>query len=326
MSSGRDCRARLEGKTLLLEHSRYDVFIARFQQWLQQYDNEKKLLATTLTSIEATLLKPVLAVMEQESPAKGELAELDYYVEHLKREHHLLTQAATNKIRAELSMRRPAIGAVLDHSTTAESVAAKLAEIAQSVSQVIQVWLEKELETFQRERINTALREAGLDPEKYANLNESELLDKLVGPILSQLKGVNKDYLTKLLVWGRSLKIPGLKGRWLKTLEVWAGRAAPVLQIVFSLAEVAMAARGEEQENERNRRQALQRSQWIEEICGELQVGLTQSVTEVVNLVTEEQLRPYESKRVELQRTASQLEIDRAAWIDLSARFNAVSF
>lgn len=75
------------------------------------------------------------------------------------------------------------------------------------------------MKVLRKAQINDLLRDAGLDSKLYGNLEESELLEKRSGPIFAQLKGINPDHLSSLLVLGRSLKIPLLKGRWLTTLQ-----------------------------------------------------------------------------------------------------------
>ena len=179
---------------------------------------------------------------------------------------------------------------------------------------------------MRKAQINDLLLDAGVDPKLYSNAEESELLDKLSGPVFAQLKGINKDHLTSLLVLGRSLKIPLLKGRWLSTLQKWAGRAAPVVQLVFAVAEILLAARSEEKVNERNHSRAIQRIQWVEETGAELENALVQSACELIDQLFIDQKKPYEQSRAALQGAASQLEKDYSDWCELTRTLQALEF
>jgi len=99
---------------------------------------------------------------------------------------------------------------------------------------------------------------------------------------LQGMKGVNEGHVKSLLEFGRKLKIPGLKGRWSKTLGSWANKAAPVIQVAAVVAEVAREYCGEERDNQIKQDRALQRGQWVEEVCSQLYSGLMESVTEVI--------------------------------------------
>jgi hypothetical protein len=98
------------------------------------------------------------------------------------------------------------------------------------------------------------------------------------------------------------------------------------VQLVFAVAEILMAVRSEEKENERNHSRALQRIQWIEEISGELENALCQSVTELIDQVLMEQRKPYEDTRRALQGAANQFAKDRSDWQQLTSVIKSVEF
>ncbi|TFW25737.1 hypothetical protein E4L40_05265 [Pseudomonas putida] len=319
-------RGRLEGKAKLLEHSGYDVFIARFKQWLQRFDGEEQLLEQTCTMIERALLTPVSVQLEREMPPAQQLGAIDAQLEHMARQQQQLKNSARNLVRREILAARPTIERALDQSGDSASLTRALEVLAQGIAEKLQQWLESELHMMRKAQIDDLLLDAGVDPKLYANAEESELLDKLSGPVFTQLKGINQDHLTSLLVLGRKLKIPLLKGRWLSTLQKWAGRAAPVVQLVFAVAEIFLAARSEEKENERNHSRALQRIQWIEETGAELENALVQSAGELIDQLFIDQRKPYEQSRVALQSAASQLEKDCSYWRELTRTLRAVEF
>jgi GTPase SAR1 family protein len=319
-------RGRLEGKAKLLEHSGFEAFIVRFKQWLQHFDSEQQLLKQTFGIIERALLAPVANCIDGETPHAQQLGAIDAQLEHMARQQQQLKNSARHLVLREILAARPAIEAALDQCTDPASLTRALEVQAQGIAEKLQQWLEGELQSMRKAQINELLSGAGIDPKLYSNIEESELLDKLSGPIFAQLKGINQDHLTSLLVLGRKLKIPMLKGRWLSTLQKWAGRAAPVVQLVFAIAEIFMAARSEEKENERNHSRALQRIQWIEETSAEVESALVQSVCELIDQLFREQRTPYEESRTALQGAASQREKDCSDWRELTRTLQALEF
>ena len=319
-------RGRLENKPKLLDHSGYEAFIVRFRQWLQQFDSEQQLLRQTCEMIERSLLEPVASRLDAETPADQQLSAVDAQLEHMGRQQQQLKNSARNLIRREILGARPRIEAALDQAGDVTALTHSLESVARDIAQTLHQWLEAELQDLRKVQINELLLDAGVDPQLFSGSNESELLDKLSGPVFAQLKGINKEHLTSLLVWGRKMKIPLLKGRWLTTLQKWAGRAAPVVQLVFAVAEIFMASRSEEKENQRANSRALQRVQWVEETSVELEDGLLHSVTEVIEHVFSEQKKPYEESRLALQAAAGQLEKDGSDWRELKRRLQALEF
>lgn len=320
------CRARLENKAVLLEHSRFDVFMFRFREWLVQYDSQKQLLQQMYAGLERSLLQPVAAAIDKEAPPQSDMQAVDAQIGHITREYRLLTNMASTKIRTELTLRRPTISDTLAQGGSRDVVLAALTQVGESVSEVVQNWLQEELKHNVKGRIGAALAADRLEFPQGDDANGSELGNKMLDAALQGMKGVNKDHVKSLLEFGRKLKIPGLKGRWSKTLGGWANKAAPVIQVVAVLAEVAVEYYGEERDVQATQARTLQRGQWIEEACSQLHSGLMQSVTDVVALVQMEELQPVETRRNELRAKSGGLDQDRSNWSALTTAFQNVAF
>ncbi|MFM0703586.1 GTPase [Paraburkholderia sediminicola] len=320
------CRARLENKAVLLDHSRFDVFMLRFREWLVQYDSQKQLLLQMYASLERSLLQPVAAAIDKEAPPQGDMQAADAQIGHITREYRLLTNAASSKIRTELMLRRPTIGDAIAQGGSSDAVLAALTQVGESVSETVQNWLQQELKHNVKGRIGAALAADGLEFPQGDDANSSEFGNKMLDAALQGMKGVNKDHVKSLLEFGRKLKIPGLKGRWSKTLGSWANKAAPVIQVVAVLAEVAVEYYGEERDVQARQDRALQRGQWIEEACSQLHSGLMQSVTDVIAHVQLEELQPVEARRDELRAKSGALDQDRSDWAALMTAFQNVAF
>ncbi|MFM0307771.1 50S ribosome-binding GTPase [Paraburkholderia sp. RL17-383-BIF-A] len=320
------CRARLENKPALLEHSRFDVFILRFREWLVQYNSEKQLLQQIYTGVERSLLEPVTASIDREAQSRGEMQEVDAQIDHITREYRLLTNAASSKIRTELMQRRPNIGDAIAQGGSSDMVLAELTKVGEAVSESLRIWLEAELKQNVKGRIGAALAAEGLGLPPGSDAGGSEFGNKMLDAALDGMKGVNKEHVKTLLEYGRKLKIPGLKGRWTKTLGSWAEKAAPVIQVAAVLAEVAFDYYGEERDVKVTRDRTLQRGQWIEEACSQLYSGLMQSVTDLIEHVQSEHLRPVEARRSELRAQSGASDVDRSDWAALMTAFQSVAF
>nr|WP_240160932.1 GTPase [Burkholderia sp. Ax-1719] len=320
------CRARLENKAVLLEHSRFDVFMLRFRDWLVQYDSEKQLLQQICTGLERSLLQPVSESINREAAPQGDMQEVDAQIGHITREYRLLTNAASSRIRTELTLRRPTISEAIAQGGSRDMVMAALTQVGESVSEIVQAWLEKELKQNVKGRIGAALAADGLELPKGNGASGSEFGNKILDAALDGMKGVHKEHVQTLLEFGRKLKIPGLKGRWTKTLGRWADRAAPVIQVVALLAEVGVEYYGEESDVKASQDRTLQRGQWLDEACTQLYSGLMQSVTDVIAHVQLEDLQPVEARRSELRAKAGASDKDRSDWAALTLAFQHVAF
>ncbi|KVF78008.1 hypothetical protein WS75_06955 [Burkholderia sp. FL-7-2-10-S1-D7] len=320
------CRARLENKAVLLEHARFDVFMLRFRQWLVDYDGERKLLQQIHEGLDRSLLKPVADAIDKEAPAQTDMRVVDAQIDHVTREFRLLTNAASNKIRSELTLKRPAIGDAIANGGSNDAILAMLTQVAESVSETVQTWLQQELKRNIKGRIGAALAADGLQYPLAEDESGGEFTGKMLDAALGKLRGVHQDEIKTLLEFGRKLKIPGLKGRWSKTLGTWANKAAPVIQLAAVAIDVAREYHGEERDNQSRHDRALQRGQWIEEACSQLHSGLIESVDEVIALALHEQLQPLQTKRDELRSKAGGLERDRSDWAARVTAFAAIGF
>lgn len=320
------CRARLENKPALLEHSRFDVFMLRFREWLVQYNSEKQLLQQIYSGVERSLLEPVSASIDREARPRGEVREVDAQIDHITREYRLLANAASSKIRTELMQLRPKISDAVSQGGSSDMVLAELVKVGEEVSEVLRTWLEEELKQNVKGRIGAALAAEGIGLPPDSDAGGSELGNKMLDAALGGMKGVNKEHVQTLLEYGRKLKIPGLKGRWTKTLGSWAEKAAPVIQVAVVLAEVAFDYYGEERDVKVIQDRTLQRGQWVEEACSQVYAGLMRSVNDLIEHVQSEELRPLEARRSELRAQSSASDIDRSDWAALATAFRSVAF
>ncbi|AOY98257.1 hypothetical protein BKK81_02325 [Cupriavidus sp. USMAHM13] len=320
-------RGRVDGKPLLLEHARYDMFIDRFAQWLGEYEDEHKRLAGTHALITRELLDPVRAALGngRAGGADGKAELLAAQLAHLRRDHNVLRLAATSRLRRELQQSRAALGVALDEAGSEAELTAKASTLVGELAETMRKWLELELASQHKARIDAALGDNVLDATQFQSLDEKSW-GRLVGPALEQLKNVDSGHIKQLLMWGRQLKIPGLKGRWEKTFDKWAGRAGPAISVVVALGQMGLAEMEERRENERARARAIQRSQCLDQISADIFAGLQASLYEAIDGIFAQQAQPVEADLKTAEAEASALERDRVRWAAIADGFAAARF
>lgn len=320
-------RGRLENKAKLCEHAGYDDLMLRFREWLRGYDNDTNRLELVRAAVERLLLEPVLKSIDAKSSKTDESDELARQIAHLRREGRVLSDAAANRLRSELAAYRPTLAALFDQEQDAQAIIAEAEKIGDSIAESIHTWLSKELQESLERSIDASLRTTGLDVPEIERRDGEGLFEKSKGSLLTGAKkGATKENLYEALKVGRSLKIPGLKGRWTQTLDKWAGKAAPVIQVGLALVEIGMAHRDEQRANQESLDRAMQRNQWVEDICAQIRAGLMDNINESLNSIINEAVHPLETQQQVLLSVSDEIEKDRAHWRELETTFQSVRF
>lgn len=320
-------KARLESKAKLREHSGYDEFMERFAEWLRRYDDETRRLEQTLGGIERVFLDPVHKAIDEKSSGAGETDELVRQIAHIRREGRVLSDVAANRVRTELAGHRPELAVVFDRATDAQQVIAEVEKIGDTVSDAVHTWLAGEFQASMERSIRALVPNGVLNVPGIERQSGAGLFDKSKNQALAGAKeAATKENIFEALKLGRSMKIPGLKGRWAKTLDKWAGKAGPVIQIGLALLEIFMAHRDEQKANQQMEDRAMQRNQWVEDICAQIRAGLMESIDESLKLLIDDLVHPLETQLQALRSAGSEVEQDRVYWSELATKFQSVRF
>lgn len=320
-------KARLESKARLQEHSGYDDFIQRFHEWLRRHDDETKRLEQTLGVVERVLLEPVQEALDKKSVGGQDSDELSRQIAHLQRERRLLRDGASNRVRFEVSSRRPELATILDRAVDSQVVISEVEKIASTISERVHAWFEKQIQEKWGRTFNAELSQDEVSVGSITKSQGDGWLGSNKKAILEGAKRVaTKENLVEALKAGRRLKLPGLKGRWSKTLDKWAGRAAPVIQVTLGLLEIGIAHHDEQNANQAAIDQMLRRDQWIEDICAQIRTSLLESIEEALSDVVGILVEPLTTQLEAIRTTASEVEKDRMHWHELRASFRAVIF
>lgn len=323
-------KGRLESKHKLLEHSGYDGFEAAFQSWLRMYDNECHHLASVQHQIENTLLIPAIESIDAKI-GNSPISDRSVLYDSLKmvgNQKQILLQACRSKIRQEILQIQPELFEALLTSTSGEYFETSVQKSASQVSQKIQVWLQQELDDMRTALVQSTLNVLGVEEKGIISRDENgnQIVDTVAAKAVAQLKNLNADNIAKLLKLGRKLKIPFLKGRWTKTFEKWAGKAAPVIMIVTSLIEIGLAQRSQNKQNQAQRQQALQRRQIIDQISDSMAVALLDAAESVIREIMDEQMDAIKKEIERINRGSDKMQKDRQSLIYIKEDLNAVRF
>lgn len=326
MSAPAALKARLEGKERLLEHSGYNEFMTCFTEWLRSYDDEKQRLQQAFGLIDRLLLAPVSAAIGRLTQDSGESEAITRQIAHIRREGRVLQVGAANQLRATLTARRTDFAGLFDQAGDQQSVIAGIEGIATEVASGLDDWLSQEIVNTLGTAASTSLHSAPVIAGPSSQAEEGKLMAVIEGAAIEAGKKIPPEAIIAALKFGRSLKIPFLKGRWEKTFAKWAGKAAPALKILVSAYELFAAHREEKKENEKALNYALQRNQWVEDICAQLGSAMNDGISETVSAVVEQIVAPLEERLRTLSSQAGTVERDQIFWSELTEAFKSVRF
>lgn len=325
MLNGRSAlRARLDGKLLLQERAGFDQFIEQFVAWLQRHEGVQKRLASVKASIGRALIQPVATAIDSIELPDAEADDAVQARSDLTRAVAYLRQAATNKTRHEINLRRPAVSKALTLGDSQAAIA-QVASISAEVIQSVEKWMHDESESSVLAGFSVRLGVGEIDIGEGAQADTSKLGRVGRDAVISSAKsGANTKTITKLLLYARELSLFGLKGRKAKTLEKLAGRAAPWIQVGLAAAEVGVAHYDEVNENKVQLGQALAHEQRVAAICTQIQADIADGVESQLNNYFDRLIEPVNAKLDALKQGESAVKADRLTWVALAEKVQAL--
>ena len=318
-------RGQLENKPALREASGYNGFISRFNNWLRFYEGYGQRISLFHERVGRELIDPVRERMEMADNENPEIQKIAQQIAHLRREYSILVNSSSNQIRHKINLRRPELGALLEQPSDPQAIVASVTQVGEEIAGVMQSWLDNEVQQSLGKSLKFSLNLNNID----VSVNSEgagiwgNILEKASNTAIETGKqAATPEGIKRLLMLGRKLKIPGLKGRWEKTLGKWAGKAALPVTVALSAAQVGMAHREQQKENAAALNAALQRNQWVDGVCAQLQEGLLAPVEDVLSATFDELIAPFEKERSVLETKADGLERDRLAWDSLADKLD----
>lgn len=246
--------ARIKQSEKLAEHAGIVDFESAFSYWLSQFDNEHGYLLQIKKYIKHCLLTPTLESIAKEV-GEPEVAILKQQKlrESVSTEQTIMNSKVANFIRSQQANLSLEVEDAFNNAQSDNALNAQMQSIAENLSEQSFEFMSQYLAGL--EELNVALENMESIDEREKASDEN----KFGQFVFDVAKNANHEKLTKeALLQLRKLKIPGFKGRWSKTFDKWAGKAAPWIQVGMSLLEMKMASDEEKEQNDAIRRQQLQ--------------------------------------------------------------------
>jgi GTPase SAR1 family protein len=265
-------RARLKGSDALAEHSGIVRFESGFMSWLRGFDDEHHYLDRLRKYLQQCLIEPLMSAISKEAgeAEDSQLDDLQHQRGELVRQYALLDSQLANHIRAETNRAKSEIASVISESKSkAEAESGILAvsdRIVASTSEYIQqrsVAMASEL---------SALVDISVDMEEGED--SSRLGAAMENAFLSGAKNVDNNMLKEGFLFLRKIKIPGIKGRWEKTLGNWAQKAGWAITAVVSIYEIWSASSEQDKLNEQQKKQVVGLHQIVEGIASDISAAI----------------------------------------------------
>ncbi len=297
---------RVKNSEKLLERSGYSQFLQGFRQWVQIQDNEQQHLEGLKQQINERWYNPAIGVLESRMGANDNENVINLKVKRsqLETEQSLLKLNSHRFITQQVNLLKSDVSSVLQYSASQAELDSKLQRVFIQLPTTIEKWLEDEL--------------GKIDNKLYLPVNHKHIQkdgnssNQLTDTVLDTAKNALKDKenLKQAFLLGRKLKIPGLKGRWEKTLGQWAGKAAIAIQVVTFFYDIYKANADQEYENQRKRQQSTELYQAVDQICSIVTNDMTNAAYEAIMQTFQNQIGVVQQQIDENLATTTTLKAD----------------
>ncbi|MUK37747.1 hypothetical protein GNP82_09300 [Aliivibrio fischeri] len=283
---------RLNQHDKLLDHSGYTNFISLFEQWVKMNDAEQERLEHAISAVNTLWYMPTITELKQDGTDESNDALLNFRQDlaHLQARKKGLILESREMISHNVRLMKAQISQTLTQSTNQIELDTELEALISPLYKKVELWLE--------ESLSHHYSTLSCDVQHTLKQASEDKNNPFFDSMLNQAKTFFSDEKTikQGLLYGRKFKIPGLKGRWEKTLGQWAGRAAIVIQVVSVFWDAYKANEQQEKENERQRMQAVELYQAVDQISQSIISGLSSSVEEIINDILSIQISVIENE------------------------------
>lgn len=261
-------KARLKGSDALAEHSGIVRFESGFLSWLREFDNEHHYLDRLRKYLQQCLVDPLLNAISAEAgeAENSHLNDLQHQRSELVRQYALLDSQLANHIRAETNRAKSEIASVISGAASKAEAESGILAISDGIVASTSDFIQQRSDKLASEL--TALVDISIDMEEGGE--ESKLGAAIGDALLTGAKNIDNNILKEGLLLLRKFKIPGIKGRWEKTLGGWAQKAGWVITAAVSIYEVWIASSEQEKLNETQKKQVVGLHQIVEGIAADI--------------------------------------------------------
>lgn len=293
-------KARLEGKSLLLESSGFNELELKLLSWIKSNDNENRRLELAKNQISEILLNPVLknmenalldrhADVEQLKAVRDSKAHFELQISNLK-------SAASRKVVHLVNAKKRDVEEVLTNADISDSERERqLQTMFEPLGDELNAWFQEELNIILSElqaHLGQGTNSANLQNQFMIQLNQSfegcedsGVMGKMADTFGDAIKkGISDvDNIKKGFLFLRKIKIPFFKGRWESTLGTWAKRAGPVIQVITGIWDAYKSAKTEDDQNRRKREHQISVARAVEDVCELVSDAMLNNIATVIN-------------------------------------------
>ncbi len=307
-------KGRIEKKEKLIEFSNYTEFDQKINSWFSEYNNEKKILGSIANHIESVLISPLFQkigepAQQSENPQINSLKGLNKYSKNLKIEKISIL----HEIRAEINQRTDFVKSRIINALQSDNPETELNNIYNELCKKISNIINEKMQRINQEFLEFKRNEnIPCSTEKLeAKQGTNEVLNEVVDKSLDVIAANSEDIAFNTLKFGRKIKIPWLKGRWEKTLEKWAGKAAWFITAAIEMRSIYNTNKKEEALNREERNTVLAFHMAVEEIISKIKENLTNSVEEFINAVVEKEEMEIKDQQKKISSKLDKIDKDR---------------
>ena len=316
-------KGRVNNHKKLLEHSGYNSFIHTFTQWITLQDKKQRHLEILKNQVDETWYKPVIDNLDKlvnigESKEFRTLRDNRLMLENKKRS---INSSAVQFISQKVNLLKIDVSNALSNSDSEVVIDSKLQQIFMPLPNIVEDWLGNELAEVSGKLTVSIDKNAKIRQNDTFSNNFNDTIYNGAKDFLTDQKN-----LKEALLFGRKLKIPGLKGRWGKTFDKWAGKAAPAIQVVTFLYDLYKADTDQDKENQQSKQHSMELYQCVEQICSTVLDDMIQSVQSMIDFTFDYQIQEIQAQ-LDNESQKSGKEKDRYnKLIELRDKMHSINF
>lgn len=281
---------RLRQHEKMIQHSGFADFIERFNSWLSAQNSEQEKFMSFKQMVDDIYYQPAIKQLEEKlhlSPEQQqERSALQQEQFKVEQQRSLMITEMRSDIEYIISGYKTEILHVLEMSESESEAQFKIEGVLSKIHQEVHSSLKSKIDniTLQMKKSNSDL--SFLNPSSFSA--NSIFIEKSAEVLKSVIS--DKDRIKDVLLAGRNQRFPFLKGKWEKTLGVWAGRAAAAVQVATAVYEAYAADKQQEKQNDAERNHTVQVYRTLDQICSDFYKGIVDDVKRSLNLMFDPQI------------------------------------
>lgn len=291
-------KARIKGSDALAEHSGIAHFEAVFHSWLRQFDSEHYYLDRLRKYIHQCVVNPLRSSIREEAGGEqdGKLEELQYQRDEVIRQYGILGSQVANHVNSEMVRAKPQIATILGEAGSQFELESRMLELSESIVNSTSEFLGQRCDNIVSElNANVSVSIQAADTNERSRLGETVETLAVEGA-----KRVDKGVIKDGLLFLRKMKIPGIKGRWGKTLDKWAGRAVLAVTAAVSAFEIYSASADQDKENNEIRKQTLGVHQLVESAASDIRSAIIEESRSLISEAMDKALAEIDANILEI--------------------------